>query len=230
MKVGIVVFPGTNCDRDVFWSVKLLGGKPIYIWHEEEDVRDVDCIILPGGFSYGDYLRPGGLAKFSKIMDKVALFADEGKPVIGICNGFQILCESGLLPGVLMKNGNMRFICRDICVKVEKSRCVFTKDIEGKVLKMPIAHKEGNFWCDDETYERMKENGQIVFRYSTSSGEVKDEANPNGSLHNIAGVCNTKGNVLGMMPHPERACEKLLGSLDGRKILNFVKEKRWARR
>ncbi|MCD6129688.1 MAG: phosphoribosylformylglycinamidine synthase I [Deltaproteobacteria bacterium] len=222
MKVGIVVFPGTNCDKDIFWSIKTLGGIPVYIWHEQEDVGDIDCIILPGGFSYGDYLRAGGLAKFSKIMDRIGLFADEGKFVIGICNGFQILCESGLLPGVLMRNSNMRFICRDIFVKVEKSECVFTKNIEGKILKMPIAHKEGNFWCSNETYETLGKNGQIVFRYSTLDGEIKDAANPNGSLHNIAGVCNIRGNVLGMMPHPERACEELLGGVDGRQVLNFV--------
>lgn len=223
MKVGVVTFPGTNCDRDVFWSIKILGEKPVYIWHEQKDFRDVDCVVLPGGFSYGDYLRAGALAKFSRIMDNIKSFADKGKFVIGICNGFQILCESGLLPGVLMKNENMRFICRDVFVKVEKSRCMFTKDIEGKILKMPIAHREGNFWCDSETYERLKQNGQIVFSYCTSNGKITTEVNPNGSLHNIAGACNIKGNVLGMMPHPERVCEALLGGIDGRQVLDFIR-------
>jgi len=228
MRFGVVVFPGTNCDRDCWHVVKaVLNCDVDFVWHEEKDVSRFDCIILPGGFSYGDYLRVGAVARFSPVMESVQKFAEKGGLVIGICNGFQILVEAGLLPGALVRNKTIHFICKFVNLRVENTNTPFTNQCEvGQVLKIPIAHNDGRYFCDEETLKRLEKNEQIVFRYCTPNGEVTEEANPNGSLGNIAGIVNEKFNVLGMMPHPERASEKLLGSEDGlfiwRSILSAV--------
>ncbi|MBX3299923.1 MAG: phosphoribosylformylglycinamidine synthase subunit PurQ [Acidobacteria bacterium] len=220
MKFGVVVFPGSNCDHDAYHVVSKHLGQPVdFIWHKETDLSGYDAIIVPGGFSYGDYLRAGALARFSPVMQAIKQFAAEGKFVFGICNGFQILCEAGLLPGALMRNAGLHFICRHVTLKVENGSTPFTCEVDpDKVLSIPIAHAEGNYTCDDETYHRLEENGQIVFRYCDADGSVTPESNPNGARGNIAGICNENRNVLGMMPHPERACEDLLGSSDGREV------------
>ncbi len=224
MKFGVVVFPGSNCDHDAYHVVSKHVGQPVdFIWHKETDLSGFDAIIIPGGFSYGDYLRAGALARFSPVMESVKRFAADGGFVFGICNGFQILCESGLLPGALRRNAGLHFICKHVNLKVENSSMPFTTEVESnKVLSIPIAHAEGNFTCDDETYNSLEENGQIVFRYCDEHGEVTDESNPNGARSNIAGISNQNRNVLGMMPHPERACEELLGSNDGRDIFRSL--------
>lgn len=224
MKYGVIVFPGSNCDHDAYHVISKLVGQPVdFVWHKETDLSKYDAVILPGGFSYGDYLRAGALAKFSPVMNAVKKFAAEGKFVLGICNGFQILCEAGLLPGVLIRNKNLHFICKHVKVRVENTNTPFTSGIEaGKVLSIPIAHAEGNYFCDDATLNELEENGQIVFRYCNDEGEITEESNPNGSRSNIAGVCNRERNVLGMMPHPERACEEILGSTDGREIFRSL--------
>ena len=224
MKFGVIVFPGSNCDHDAYHVVSKHVGQPVdFIWHKETDLSGYDALLVPGGFSYGDYLRAGALAKFSPVMGAVKDFAARGKFVFGICNGFQILCEAGLLPGALMRNENLHFICRHINLKVENENTPFTTQIKpDAVLSIPIAHAEGNYTCDDETFQKLEENGQIVFRYCDERGEVNDGANPNGSRSNIAGICSQDGNVLGMMPHPERACENLLGSNDGRDIFRSL--------
>jgi len=220
MKFGVVVFPGSNCDHDAYHVISKYVGQPVdFIWHKQTDLSGYDAIIVPGGFSYGDYLRAGALARFSPVMGSLKQFAAEGKFVFGICNGFQILCESGLLPGALRRNAGLHFICKYVDLKVENPDTPFTAAVDAdKVLSIPIAHAEGNFTCDDETYRQMEENGQIVFRYSTANGEITEDANPNGSRGNVAGICNLDRNVLGMMPHPERACEDMLGSHDGMDI------------
>jgi phosphoribosylformylglycinamidine synthase len=228
MRFGIVVFPGTNCDRDCWHVVKaVLNCDVDFVWHQERDVSRFDCIILPGGFSYGDYLRVGAIARFSPVMESVRDFAEKGGLVIGICNGFQILVEAGLLPGALVRNKTIHFICKFVNLRVENADTPFTNQCEfGQVLRIPIAHNDGRYFCDKETLRRLERNGQIVFCYCTPDGEVTEEANPNGSVGNIAGIVNEKGNVLGMMPHPERASERLLGSEDGlfiwRSILSAV--------
>lgn len=224
MKFGVVVFPGSNCDLDAYHLVKDVLGEPVdYIWHQEENVSGFDCLILPGGFSYGDYLRCGAIARFSPVMKSVVAFARSGGLVIGICNGFQVLQEAGLLPGALYRNLSLQFRCYFAYLKVENRQTPFTSGLEvGRLLKIPIAHGEGNYYADADTLRRMEANGQIVFRYATADGEVTDTANPNGSLTNIAGVCNEMKNVLGMMPHPERAGEAALGSQDGRLIFESI--------
>ena len=217
MKFGVVVFPGSNCDHDAYHVVSKHVGQPVdFIWHKETDLSAFDAILIPGGFSYGDYLRAGALARFSPVMKAVKDFASEGKFVFGICNGFQILCESGLLPGALIRNADLHFVCRHVDVRVENNNTPFTYGLNnGDVLSLPVAHAEGNYTCDDATYHQLNENGQIVFRYCDAFGDVTPEANPNGARDNIAGICSPDRNVLGMMPHPERACEDLLGSHDG---------------
>ena len=217
MKFGVIVFPGSNCDHDAYHVVSKYVGQPVdFIWHKETDLSSFDAVIVPGGFSYGDYLRAGALARFSPVMASLKDFAADGKFVMGICNGFQILCEAGLLPGALRRNAGLHFICKHVNLRVETANSPFTSALEnGKVLSMPIAHAEGNYTCDDETYNLLEENGQILFRYSDEYGNVVDAANPNGSRGNIAGITNLDRNVLGMMPHPERACDDLLGSSDG---------------
>lgn len=217
MKFGVIVFPGSNCDHDAYHVVSKHVGQPVdFIWHKETDLSSYDAILIPGGFSYGDYLRAGALARFSPVMNAVKDFAAEGKFVFGICNGFQILCEAGLLPGALIRNANLHFVCKYVNVRVENSNTPYTTELEkGDILSLPIAHAEGNYVCDEKTFQRLEENNQIVFRYCDESGEITKAANPNGAGSNIAGICNLDRNVLGMMPHPERACEGLLGSSDG---------------
>lgn len=224
MKFGVIVFPGSNCDHDAYHVVSKHVGQPVdFVWHKETDLSGFDAVIVPGGFSYGDYLRCGALARFSPVMQAVKQFAADGKFVFGICNGFQILCEAGLLPGVLMRNAGLHFICKHVGLKLENPNTPYTSEVDpNKVLSIPIAHAEGNYTCDDETFARLEQNGQIVFRYCDEDGNVTAEANPNGARSNIAGICNERRNVLGMMPHPERACEELLGSNDGRDIFRSL--------
>lgn len=224
MKFGVVVFPGSNCDHDAYHVVSKHVGQPVdFIWHKETNLKCFDAVIVPGGFSYGDYLRAGALARFSPVMRAIKDFAAEGKFVFGICNGFQILCEAGLLPGALRRNAGLHFVCKHVNLKLENSNTPYTTDVDAsRVLSIPIAHAEGNYTCDDATYNSLEENNQIVFRYADEKGEITDDANPNGSRSNIAGICNVDRNVLGMMPHPERACEELLGSNDGRDIFRSL--------
>src|SRR5882762_5356379 len=217
MKFGVVVFPGSNCDHDAFYAIGNVLRKPVeFIWHQSENLANCDAIILPGGFSYGDYLRTGAIARFSPVMRAVEKFARAGGLVLGICNGFQILCEAGLLPGVLTRNAGLRFICRQVHIRIETTDTPFTVEAKsGQVLKMPIAHAEGNYFCDEATLAELERNRQIVFRYTTPEGREDASANPNGSLANIAGVSNRERNVMGLMPHPERSVEAALGSTDG---------------
>jgi phosphoribosylformylglycinamidine synthase len=220
MKFGVVVFPGSNCDTDAWYALHDQMGAPVeYIWHQETDLSGFDCIILPGGFSYGDYLRTGAVARFSPVMNAVAEFAGRGGLVIGICNGFQILLEAGLLPGAMMRNVGQTFVCRYVNIRVETTNTPYTRAMsKGAVLHIPIAHGEGNYYADEQTLAELKRNDQIVFRYCTPDGAITPEANPNGSLDNIAGICNRERNVMGMMPHPERCTDRLLGSSDGRLV------------
>jgi len=212
MKVGIVVFPGSNCDEDAFHAAgKVLGHQPQMLWHKDHDLKGSELVILPGGFSYGDYLRCGAIARFAPVMEEVAAFAKKGGPVIGICNGFQILTEAGLLPGALLQNANRQYICQDVMLRTDKARTRFTSELKtGETFRIPIAHGDGNYFIDDEGLKRLEGEGQVVFRYLQ---------NPNGSRADIAGIVNSSGNVLGMMPHPERNAEPLLGNADGRRVL-----------
>ncbi|MBE9504800.1 MAG: phosphoribosylformylglycinamidine synthase subunit PurQ [Proteobacteria bacterium] len=225
MKFGVIVFPGSNCDHDCYHVAKhVMGQETDYIWHKgRPSLESYDCVIIPGGFSYGDYLRPGAIARYSPITDEIKKYAEGGGLVIGICNGFQILIETGLLPGVLMRNRSLKFICEDVYLKVESSDTPFTSEYSAdEVVKIPIAHHDGNYFADMDTLKKLKQNNQIIFRYSTADGETSVEANPNGSLLNIAGICNEKRNVLGMMPHPERCAEGILGNEDGKKIFESI--------
>ena len=224
MKFGIIVFPGSNCDHDAYHVISKQVGQPVdFIWHRDTDLKSFDALIIPGGFSYGDYLRAGALARFSPVMDSVKKFAATGGFVLGICNGFQILCEAGLLPGALIRNRDLNFICEHLSVRVETSDTPYTNEMTpGSVLRIPIAHAEGNYVCDDATLAELQREDRIVFRYCEPSGAVTEAANPNGSRDNIAGICNHSRNVLGLMPHPERACEDLLGSTDGRDIFRSL--------
>lgn len=224
MKFGIVVFPGSNCDHDAYYSIKhSIGYSVEYLWHKDTSIpNDIECIVLPGGFSYGDYLRCGAIARFSPIMKEVINFANKGKFIIGICNGFQILTEAKLLPGALVRNENLHFICKDVYLKVINKNTPFSNKIEKDVIKIPIAHGEGRYIADDETLNKLIENNQIVFKYSDELGNINNQTNPNGSLFNIAGIINKSGNVLGMMPHPERYSEQLLGGNDGASIFNSI--------
>lgn len=224
MKFGVIVFPGSNCDHDAYWAASAVAHQQAtFLWHESHDLENCDVIIVPGGFSYGDYLRTGAIAKFSPVMESVKRFAANGGLVIGICNGFQILTESGLLPGALMRNVGLKYVCKPVYVRVENADTPFTNACRpGEVLQIPIGHMEGNYFCDESTLAELKRNQQIVFRYSTATGEITPEANPNGSLENIAGICNAGHNVLGMMPHPERSSEPELGGTDGLKIFQSL--------
>ncbi|TFB11112.1 phosphoribosylformylglycinamidine synthase subunit PurQ [Candidatus Marinimicrobia bacterium MT.SAG.2] len=217
MKIGIVVFPGSNCELDTQHVLKnLLGQDVIMLWHEQRDLEGSDVVILPGGFSYGDYLRTGAIARFSPIMESVIEFAAKGKPLIGICNGFQILLECGLLPGALVTNGSLKFISDNVIIRVETESSIYTSKYEkSQLLKMPIAHIGGSFFADDDTLEEIESDGRVAFRYCDAKGNANSKSNPNASLGNIAGIYNKEGNVLGLMPHPERASESLLGSTDG---------------
>ncbi len=216
MKTAVVTFPGSNCDYDVYQALKAVGGEPQFRWHRDTDLGAVDAVVLPGGFSYGDYLRGGAIARFSPVMQAVEEFARHGKLVLGICNGFQILCEAGLLPGALTRNDTLKFESKDVWIRVESVDTMFTGDYEpGQALRMPIAHAEGSYYADRATLDALEAGGHVVFRYCDPAGTVDDAWNPNGSVLGIAGIRNEAGNVLGMMPHPERAVEELLGSVDG---------------
>jgi phosphoribosylformylglycinamidine synthase I len=217
MTFGIVVFPGSNCDHDAYHAAKhVLGQDAEFIWHKDEDLKGADVLILPGGFSYGDYLRTGAIARFSPIMHAVRAFAARGGPVLGICNGFQILLEAGLIPGAMLRNRSVKFQCEHVHVRVEQLDTPFTAACRpGQVLRLPIAHGEGNYFAPPDVIARLEANRQIIFRYTNAAGQVTDEANPNGSAAAIAGLCNEARNVVGLMPHPERACESALGSADG---------------
>ena len=226
MEFGVIVFPGTWSDGDCYTAVTdNLGEGARYIWHKDTDVSGIDCLIVPGGFSYGDYLRAGAIARFSPVMKSVEEFASDGGLVIGICNGFQILCEAGLLPGALMRNDHLQFRCQWVNLRVENSATRFTNTCdEGDVLAVPISHGEGNYYADDSTLDALESNGQVVFRYCDDAGNVTPESNPNGSRRNIAGITNAEGNVLGMMPHPERCCDLLMGGTDGLAIFRSIVE------
>jgi len=223
-KFGVVVFPGSNCDHDAFYALhKVLEYDVNFLWHKDTDLKQCDVIILPGGFSYGDYLRTGAIARFSPIMNSVIDFVNKGGYVIGICNGFQILLEAGLLPGALIQNISLKFICKDVYLSVENYESNFTNGIKDKiVLNLPIAHGDGNYFADENTLKELEDNNQIILRYSSKDGKVSNEFNPNGSLKNIAGIINKNGNVLGMMPHPERSCNPILAKTDGSLIFNAL--------
>ncbi|WP_419901362.1 phosphoribosylformylglycinamidine synthase subunit PurQ [Kiloniella sp.] len=224
MKAAVIVFPGSNCDRDIQVALRQsMGSEPQMVWHKDADFDDVDLICLPGGFSYGDYLRCGAMSAKSPVMKEVVARANKGVPVLGICNGFQILTECGLVPGALMRNSDLRFVCRDVHLKVERNDTVFTKQYAaGQNIRIPVAHHDGNYFIDSEGLKTIEDNGQVAFRYSAEDGSVNETVNPNGSLNNIAGIYNTKGNVLGMMPHPERLCEDVLGGTDGRPMFDSL--------
>jgi phosphoribosylformylglycinamidine synthase len=224
MKFAVVVFPGSNCDHDAYHAAKhVLGQDAKFVWHKETSLGDADVVVLPGGFSHGDYLRTGAIARFSPVMAAVREFADAGRPVLGVCNGFQILLECGLLPGAMLRNRDLKFHCEFVHVRVEKTDTPFTVlCTEGQVLKLPIAHGEGNYYAAPEVVRDLEESGRIVFRYAAREGEVNDDANPNGSINSIAGICSEQRNVVGLMPHPERACEYAMGSKDGLVLFESV--------
>ncbi len=224
MKFGVVVFPGSNCDHDAYHVISKHVGQPVdFIWHRDTDLRGYNAVIIPGGFSYGDYLRAGALARFSPVMNSVKEFAAKGNLVLGICNGFQILCEAGLLPGALIRNRELHFVCAHVNVRVESVNTPFTHELKpGSILSLPIAHAEGNYVCDDQTLAELQQQDRIIFRYCDAEGRITEEANANGSRDSIAGICNRGRNVLGLMPHPERACEELLGSSDGREVFRSL--------
>jgi phosphoribosylformylglycinamidine synthase len=224
MKFGVVIFPGSNCDEDIFHVLGDVLNQPVVkLWHKDTDLQDCDCIVLPGGFSYGDYLRSGAIARFSPIMEKVIEHANKGGYVIGICNGFQILTESHLLPGALLRNVNQKYNCRNIYLKPQSKSALLTAELDPtRAYKIPIAHGEGRYYADEKTLRELNENDQVLFRYCDASGRITDEANPNGALENIAGICNATRNVFGMMPHPERAAEEALGNTDGYDILKAL--------
>ena len=220
MKFGVLVFPGSNCDHDTYNVIAEVAHQPVtFLWHDSEDLKGVDAVLVPGGFAYGDYLRTGAIARLSPVMQAVKRFADGGGLVAGICNGFQILTESGLLPGALMRNAGLKYICKQVHLRVETADSPFTNQlVKGEVLQLPIGHMEGNYFCEPEQLRQLEAEDRIAFRYASTKGEITPEANPNGSLSNIAGILNAKRNVLGMMPHPDRSSELILGSEDGWKI------------
>ena len=224
MRFGVVVFPGSNCDEDAYHAAKdLFGQDADYLWHKDTDLKGADVLILPGGFAHGDYLRTGAMARFSPIMGPVRAFAERGGPVLGICNGFQILLEAGLLPGAMLRNRDLKFHCEHVHIRVEQTDTPFTLACRrGQVLRIPIAHGEGNYFADPDVIARLEANRQVIFRYTNAAGEVTDAANPNGAAAGIAGLCNEARNVVGLMPHPERACESMLGSADGLAIFESV--------
>jgi phosphoribosylformylglycinamidine synthase len=226
MKFGVLVFPGSNCDHDTFHVIAEVARQPVtFLWHDSEDLAGVDAVLVPGGFAYGDYLRTGAIARFSPVMQAVQRFAAGGGLVLGICNGFQILTEAGLLPGALMRNAGLKYICKQVHLRVETTDSPFTNQLaNGQVLQMPIGHMEGNYFCTQDELLALQAEDRIAFRYATAAGDITREANPNGSLSNIAGILNAKRNVLGMMPHPDRSSEQLLGSADGWKIFSSMIE------
>jgi phosphoribosylformylglycinamidine synthase I len=224
MKFSIVVFPGSNCDHDAYHAAKhVLGQDAAFVWHKATSLGNADVVVLPGGFSHGDYLRSGAIARFSPLMTAVAEFARRGGPVLGICNGFQILLEAGLLPGAMLRNRDLKFHCEHVWVRVEQTDTPFTlRAAKGQVLRLPIAHGEGNYYADSDTLRELESTGRVIFRYCDAQGHITDHSNPNGSIHSIAGICNEPRNVVGLMPHPERACESPLGSADGRVLFESV--------
>ncbi len=224
MKFGVVIFPGSNCDQDMIYTLRnTMGMEVVELWHKDTDLQGCDMIMLPGGFSYGDYLRSGAIARFSPIMEKVIEFANAGGYLFGVCNGFQILCEAGLLPGALLHNNSHKFICKNVYLRTETNNSLVTRDIEpGTVLKIPIAHGEGRYYADAETLSKLQANDQVLFRYCDETGKVTEDSNPNGSLTNIAGICNEKRNVFGMMPHPERAADANLFNTDGKRLFESI--------
>jgi phosphoribosylformylglycinamidine synthase len=224
MKFGVIQFPGSNCDQDPYWVLEQVAHQPVtYLWHESQDLQNCDLVIVPGGFSYGDYLRTGAIARFSPVMESVRKFAAGGGLVLGICNGFQILTESHLLPGALLRNAGLKYICKPVHVRIENAATPFTSACKkGDVLQIPIGHMDGNYFCDDATLQQLKREDRVVFRYANAQGEITAEANRNGSLDSIAGICNEGRNVVGMMPHPERASEAAIGGTDGFKIFESV--------
>jgi phosphoribosylformylglycinamidine synthase len=224
MKFGVLVFPGSNCDHDAFWTLQHVAHQPAtMLWHESHDLENCDAIVVPGGFAFGDYLRTGAIAKFSPVMESVKKFAASGGLVLGICNGFQILCESGLLPGALTRNVGLKYVCKPVHVRVESTDTPFTNACgQGEVLTIPIGHMEGNFFCDENTLRELRTDNRIIFRYTSPEGKITGDSNPNGSLDDIAGICNQSRNVLGMMPHPERASEPELGGIEGFKIFQSL--------
>lgn len=224
IRFGVVTFPGSNCDHDCFYALQQFFSDSVeFIWHKSTDIHGFDCIVLPGGFSYGDYLRTGAIARFSPVMAEIVKFAKAGKPVIGICNGFQILLESGLLPGAMLRNTSLRFVCKYVTLKTTSRRTPFSAHIDANaILRIPVAHGEGNYFIDPDGLKKLQDNNQIVFSYCDEDGNEAPTANPNGSVANIAGICNEAGNVLGMMPHPERCCDPSLGSSDGKQIFESL--------
>jgi phosphoribosylformylglycinamidine synthase len=224
MKFGVVTFPGSNCDQDMIYVLETVMGQEVErLWHKDTDLKGVDFVVLPGGFSYGDYLRSGAIAKLSPIMTEVIKHANSGGYVLGICNGFQILTESGLLEGALLHNDNQKFICKNVHLKPDNNSSAINKDLNtAKAYQIPIAHGEGRFYAPQEVIERLEKNNQVIFRYATDEAEVKDDVNPNGSINNIAGICNEKGNVFGMMPHPERAADAELANMDGKALFESI--------
>jgi phosphoribosylformylglycinamidine synthase subunit PurQ / glutaminase len=226
MRAAVITFPGSNCDYDCYKAINdVLGEEAYFVWHRETDLRDPDLVVLPGGFSYGDYLRAGAIARFSPVMDEVIRVARAGLPVLGICNGFQILCEAGLLPGALVRNRDLRFLGRDVLIRVERTDTPYTTRYEaGQILRLPLAHGEGNFVADPGTLRRLEDEGGVVFRYVDERGDVTEAANPNGSMNNIAGIVDEGGRILGLMPHPERVVEGLLGGLDGLPLFKSIRD------
>lgn len=224
MRFAIVVFPGSNCDHDAYHAAKhVLGQDAEFVWHKESSLKGADVVILPGGFSHGDYLRTGAIARFSPVMNAVADFARKGGPVLGICNGFQILLEAGLLPGAMLRNRDLKFHCEHVCIRVEQTDTPFTSRASfGQVLRIPIAHGEGNYYADPDVLQKLEASGRVVFRYCDAQGRITDAGNPNGSANNVAGICSESRNVVGLMPHPERACEPVLGSSDGLVVFESV--------
>jgi len=226
MRASVIVFPGSNCDRDMKVALENVTGHPVaMVWHQETSLPQCDLVVVPGGFSYGDYLRCGAIAVHSPIMRDVISKARDGVATLGVCNGFQVLCEAGLLPGVLMRNASLRYICRDVWLRVERGDTIFTSAYRNKnVIRIPIAHHDGNYFADDSTLDQLEAENRVVFRYATREGEITDEANPNGSRRNIAGICDARGRILGMMPHPERLFEDALGGTDGRALFESIAE------
>lgn len=225
--IGVIIFPGSNCDHDAYHAMKhVMGAETKFLWHKDNNLDDIDLLIIPGGFSYGDYLRSGAIARFSPIMQEVVRYAEQGRPVMGICNGFQILLESGLLPGAMLHNEKLRFVCKNVFIRVENNQTIFTNGLQiGDVLDIPVSHGEGNYFIDDDGLKVLQDQDRIVFRYCNEQGEITPDANFNGSVDSIAGICNSGGNVLGMMPHPERAVEEILGSTDGKKLFEALFDK-----
>jgi phosphoribosylformylglycinamidine synthase subunit PurQ / glutaminase len=224
MKFSIIVFPGSNCDHDAYHAAKhVLGQEAEFVWHKETDLKGADVVVLPGGFSHGDYLRTGAIARFSPVMTAVNDFAQSGGPVLGICNGFQILCEAGLLPGAMLRNRDLKFHCEHVCIRVEQTDTPFTsRAAEGQVLRIPIAHGEGNYYAEPQVVAALEASRRVIFRYCDAHGQATEAANPNGAVNGIAGVCSERRNVVGLMPHPERACEPVLGSADGLVLFESV--------